>query len=73
MEEQKHYKMFKKGKNWCYMAIATVAIAFGVSTTSVANADTTDTTATPVTSQQVEVSDQTATNDQSEVNSNQEL
>ncbi len=73
MEEQKHYKMFKKGKNWCYMAIATVAIAFGVSTTSVANADTIDATTTPVASQQVEVSDQTATNDQSEVNSNQEL
>ena len=67
MEEQKHYKMFKKGKNWCYMAIATVAVAFGVSTTSVANADTTDTVATPVTSQQVEVSDQTVTNEQNEV------
>ena len=59
--------MFKKGKNWCYMAIATVAVAFGVSTTSVANADTTDTVATPVTSQQVEVSDQTVTNEQNEV------
>ena len=67
MEEQKHYKMFKKGKNWCYMAIATVAVAFGVSTTSVANADTTDTVATPVTSQQVEVSAQTVTNEQNEV------
>ena len=67
MEEQKHYKMFKKGKNWCYMAIATVAVALGVSTTSVANADTTD-FATPVTSQQVEVSDQTVTNEQNEVN-----
>ena len=62
MGEQKHYKMFKKGKNWCYMAIATAAIAFGVSTTSVANADTTDAATTPVTSQQVEVSDQTAIN-----------
>ena len=49
------------------MAIATVAVAFGVSTTSVANADTTDTVATPVTSQQVEVSDQTVTNEQNEV------
>ncbi|KEQ19987.1 hypothetical protein HF82_08260 [Limosilactobacillus reuteri] len=62
MGEQKHYKMFKKGKNWCYMAIATAAIAFGVSTTSVANADTTDAATTPVTSQQVEVSDQTTIN-----------
>ena len=44
------------------MAIATAAIAFGVSTTSVANADTTDAATTPVTSQQVEVSDQTAIN-----------
>ncbi len=49
------------------MAIATVAVALGVSTTSVANADTTD-FATPVTSQQVEVSDQTVTNEQNEVN-----
>lgn len=62
MGEQKHYKMFKKGKNWCYMAIATAAIAFGVSTTSVANADTADAATTPVTSQQVEVSDQTTIN-----------
>ncbi|MBC8743170.1 C39 family peptidase [Lactobacillus sp. Marseille-P7033] len=25
-----HYKMYKKGKNWCYMAIATLAVAVGV-------------------------------------------
>ena len=36
----KHYKMFKKGKNWCYMAIATVAVALGAMNISVqANAD----------------------------------
>ena len=36
----KHYKMFKKGKNWCFMAIATVAIAFGAMSISIqANAD----------------------------------
>ena len=52
------------------MAIATAAIAFGVSTTSVANADTTDAVTTPVTSQQVEVSDQTAINNNSTVADN---
>ena len=37
----KHYKMFKKGKNWCFMAIATVAVAFGAMNISAqANADT---------------------------------
>ena len=36
----KHYKMFKKGKNWCFMAIATVAVAIGALNVSTqANAD----------------------------------
>ena len=36
----KHYKMFKKGKNWCFMAIATVAVAIGALNVSAqANAD----------------------------------
>ncbi|MBC8743165.1 glucosaminidase domain-containing protein [Lactobacillus sp. Marseille-P7033] len=30
MNITKHYKMYKKGKNWCYMAIATLAVAVGV-------------------------------------------
>ena len=29
MSVYKHYKMFKKGKNWCYMAIATLSVAVG--------------------------------------------
>ncbi len=40
----KHYKMFKKGKNWCYMAIATIAVTFGamsISTQANADADST--------------------------------
>ena len=40
MNISKHYKMFKKGKNWCFMAIATVAVAIGALNVSAqANAD----------------------------------
>ncbi|KEQ19985.1 hypothetical protein HF82_08250 [Limosilactobacillus reuteri] len=39
----KHYKMYKKGKNWCYMAIATLAVAVGaLSISQNVSADTTD-------------------------------
>ena len=40
---KKHYKMFKKGKNWCYMAIATLSVAVGTLSISQhnVNADTT--------------------------------
>ncbi|WP_076459662.1 NlpC/P60 family protein [Limosilactobacillus caccae] len=42
MNTKKHYKMFKKGKNWCYMAIATLAVAVGtLAGSQTANADTT--------------------------------
>ena len=41
MNTLKHYKMFKKGKNWCFMAITTVAVALGALNVSMqANADT---------------------------------
>ncbi|WP_295731879.1 KxYKxGKxW signal peptide domain-containing protein, partial [uncultured Limosilactobacillus sp.] len=30
MEVRKHYKMYKKGKTWCYMALATIAAATGM-------------------------------------------
>ena len=41
MSVHKHYKMFKKGKNWCYMAIATLSVAVGVlSFTQKVSADT---------------------------------
>ncbi len=41
----KHYKMFKKGKNWCCMAIATLSVALGALSISQhnVNADTTNT------------------------------
>ncbi len=46
----KHYKMFKKGKNWCYMAIATIAVAFGaMSVSTQANADANSTANNQVT------------------------
>ncbi|WP_323079490.1 KxYKxGKxW signal peptide domain-containing protein, partial [Limosilactobacillus reuteri] len=43
MSVYKHYKMFKKGKNWCYMAIATLSVAVGTLSISQhnVNADTT--------------------------------
>ncbi|MCC4405120.1 KxYKxGKxW signal peptide domain-containing protein, partial [Limosilactobacillus reuteri] len=41
MSVHKHCKMFKKGKNWCYMAIATLSVAVGVlSFTQKVSADT---------------------------------
>ena len=30
MEAKKHFKLFKKGKQWCCMAIATMTVALGV-------------------------------------------
>ena len=51
----KHYKMFKKGKTWCVMAIATVMAAVGaMGVCSQANADTN--TNKPVVSTQVQTS-----------------
>ena len=43
MSVYKHYKMFKKGKNWCCMAIATLSVAVGALSISQhnVNADTT--------------------------------
>ena len=29
MDVRKHYKMFKKGKKWCCMALTAVAVATG--------------------------------------------
>ena len=45
MSVYKHYKMFKKGKNWCCMAIATLSVALGALSISQhnVNADTTNT------------------------------
>ena len=45
MEEKKHFKLFKAGKKLCTMAIATVAVAAGLTAISTsASADTTTTT-----------------------------
>lgn len=42
MEEKKRFKLFKAGKKWCTMAIATVAVAAGLTAISTsASADTT--------------------------------
>ena len=37
METSKHFKLYKSGKKWCVMALATVAVTLGL--TGVANAD----------------------------------
>lgn len=40
MEEKKHFKLFKAGKRWCTMAIATLAVAAGTAVmTGTASAD----------------------------------
>lgn len=40
MDVRKHYKMFKKGKKWCCMALTAVAVATGtMMATQTANAD----------------------------------
>ena len=58
MESSKHYKMFKKGKNWCTMALTTAAIVAGVAFTITANADSVDNTNVNATS--VKADDNTA-------------
>ncbi|MCC4515753.1 KxYKxGKxW signal peptide domain-containing protein, partial [Limosilactobacillus reuteri] len=42
---KKHFKLYKSGKNWCAMAIATLGITLGL--TGIANADT-NTISTPI-------------------------
>ena len=42
---KKHFKLYKSGKNWCVMAIATLGITLGL--TGIANADT-NTISTPI-------------------------
>ena len=37
---KKHYKMYKSGKNWCYMAIATLALGVGLFNAGTVHADT---------------------------------
>ncbi|ECQ5639291.1 mannosyl-glycoprotein endo-beta-N-acetylglucosamidase, partial [Campylobacter jejuni] len=48
---KKHYKLYKSGKNWCVMAIATLGIIVGL--TGIANADT-NTTSTPIETTQLQ-------------------
>lgn len=42
MEQKKHFKLYKSGKQWITAAIATVAISTGIILGGVAQADTTD-------------------------------
>lgn len=56
MEEKKHYKLFKAGKNWCTMAIAVFATGLGLATAvTTGHADTT----APVTEPQTTATTQT--------------
>ena len=61
MDTKKHYKLYKDGKKWCVMAVATVASIIGLATA--ANADDVDTATSPVQTSQVaeNTSDSTAT------------
>lgn len=42
MEQKKHFKLYKSGKQWITAAIATVAVSTGIILGGVAQADTTD-------------------------------
>lgn len=77
MGTKKHYKMYKNGKNWCYAAIATLAVAFGVMVSGqpAAQADTVNqpattavTSTTSATSQQASTANQAATTNQTQQN-----
>lgn len=50
MMSKLHYKMYKSGKQWCYVALATVSAVVGLATANItAFADTNDTQSTSVT------------------------
>lgn len=62
MEEKKHFKLFKAGKKWCTMAIATVAVAAGLTAMATgASADTATPTTTDAQTTQVTNANQTTT------------
>ena len=42
MEQKKHFKLYKSGKQWITAAIATIAVSTGIILGGVAQADTTD-------------------------------
>ena len=75
MDTKKHYKMYKNGKNWCYAAIATLAVAFGVmvsgqpaaqADTAAQPATTAVTSTTSATGQQASTNNQTTTTSQAQ-------
>ena len=59
MDTKKHFKLYKDGKKWCVMAVATVASIIGLATT--ANADTATVTTSDVQTTQVADNSQTTT------------
>ena len=76
MSIRKHYKMFKKGKSWCYMLLAVVSVALGTTLSSTVHADVTADGNNVQTSQNVsktngeQVSAQDKANTQSTTNEN---
>lgn len=42
MEQKKHFKLYKSGKQWITVAIATIAVSTGIILGEVAQADTID-------------------------------
>ena len=61
MDLRKHYKLYKSGKQWCVMALATLASVIGVATAVSANTTVTNTN---------EINDSTQINTISNTNSN---
>ena len=39
MDTKKRFKMYKAGKKWCYAAVATISVAFGMAISTNAQAD----------------------------------
>ena len=46
---KKHFKMYKNGKRWCVVAIATISLGLGISLGSIAHADMMPNNETPAT------------------------
>ncbi|MDY5592852.1 NlpC/P60 family protein [Limosilactobacillus reuteri] len=63
MDTKKHYKLYKDGKKWCVMAVATVASIVGLATSANADDVNTTTTSNAQTTQVAEETPATSTSD----------
>ena len=72
MDTKKRFKMYKAGKKWCYAAVATISVAFGMAISTNAQADVNTSAITPSTTVVSNSSNTTqTTTEQSQVTANQ--